>query len=131
MGLSLVAMVAAAFGLLPAALGALLQEAIDVAVILNALRVAFEAPAHVRLAGDDAALGLRFSGEHDPLRNGMETIRQAADALGTDPAGGVAACSSGPVRSSTTNCSRTRSPRTPSSTRCSPRRSAARTPSGR
>jgi len=87
MGLSLVAMVAAAFGLLPPALGALLQEAIDVAVILNALRVAFEHPAHVRLAGDDAALGLRFSGEHQALRRGMETIRQAADALGrTDPA---------------------------------------------
>jgi soluble P-type ATPase len=87
MGLSLVAMVAAAFGLLPPALGALLQEAIDVAVILNALRVAFEHPAHVRLEGDDAALGLRFSGEHEALRRGMETIRQAADALGrTDPA---------------------------------------------
>jgi heavy metal translocating P-type ATPase len=87
MGLSLVAMVAAAFGLLPPALGALLQEAIDVAVILNALRVAFEHPAHLRLEGDDAALGLRFSGEHEALRRGMETIRQAADALGrTDPA---------------------------------------------
>jgi len=87
MGLSLVAMVAAAFGLLPPAFGALLQEAIDVAVILNALRVAFEHPAHLRLAGDDAALGLRFSSEHEALRRGMETIRQAADALGrTDPA---------------------------------------------
>ncbi len=82
MGLSLVAMVAAAFGLLPPAFGALLQEAIDVAVILNALRVAIERPAHVRLAGDEAALGLRFSDEHTLLRRGMETIRQAADALG-------------------------------------------------
>ena len=37
-GLSAVAMVFAAVGLLPPAAGALLQEAIDVAVILNALR---------------------------------------------------------------------------------------------
>ncbi|MET3900929.1 P-type E1-E2 ATPase [Devosia sp. UYZn731] len=38
LGLSLIAMVAAAFGLLPPVEGALLQEVIDVAVILNALR---------------------------------------------------------------------------------------------
>jgi P-type E1-E2 ATPase len=38
MGLSLAAMVVAAVGLLPPAAGALVQEAIDVAVILNALR---------------------------------------------------------------------------------------------
>ena len=38
LGLSLVAMAFAAFGLLPPVLGALTQEAIDVAVILNALR---------------------------------------------------------------------------------------------
>src|SRR5215471_9155444 len=38
MGLSLAAMGVAAVGLLPALWGALLQEAIDVAVILNALR---------------------------------------------------------------------------------------------
>jgi heavy metal translocating P-type ATPase len=86
MGLSLAAMVAAAFGLLPPAVGALLQEAIDVAVILNALRVAIEQPAHVRLAGDDARLGLRFSDEHAALQRGLASIRQAADALGrTDP----------------------------------------------
>jgi P-type E1-E2 ATPase len=38
LGLSIAAMLAAAFGLLPPVQGALLQEAIDVAVILNALR---------------------------------------------------------------------------------------------
>ena len=37
-GLSLAAMVVAAFGFLPPVEGALLQEVIDVAVILNALR---------------------------------------------------------------------------------------------
>ena len=38
LGLSLAAMIAAAMGYLPVVQGALLQEAIDVAVILNALR---------------------------------------------------------------------------------------------
>jgi cation transport ATPase len=38
MGLSLVAMAAAALGYIPPVAGALLQEGIDVAVILNALR---------------------------------------------------------------------------------------------
>ena len=38
MGLSLIAMVAAALGHIPPIAGALLQEGIDVAVILNALR---------------------------------------------------------------------------------------------
>ena len=38
MGLSLVAMAVAAAGYLPPLAGALLQEGIDVAVILNALR---------------------------------------------------------------------------------------------
>jgi cation transport ATPase len=38
-GLSGIAMVFAAFGLIPPAAGALLQEGIDVLVILNALRV--------------------------------------------------------------------------------------------
>jgi heavy metal translocating P-type ATPase len=38
MGLSLIAMVCAAFGLIPPTLGAILQEGIDVLVIMNALR---------------------------------------------------------------------------------------------
>jgi cation transport ATPase len=38
MGVSLALMVAAAAGLVPPTVGALLQEALDVAVILNALR---------------------------------------------------------------------------------------------
>jgi heavy metal translocating P-type ATPase len=41
LGLSGVAMVLASFGYIPPVVGALLQEAIDVAVILNALRAAF------------------------------------------------------------------------------------------
>jgi cation transport ATPase len=38
MGLSLAGMIVAAFGYLPPVAGALLQEGIDLAVILNALR---------------------------------------------------------------------------------------------
>lgn len=47
LSLSLLAMVAAAFGYLPPVQGALLQEVIDVAVILNALR-ALSVPAEIR-----------------------------------------------------------------------------------
>jgi P-type E1-E2 ATPase len=45
LGLSSAAMVVASFGYIPPVVGALLQEAIDVAVILNALRAAFP-PSH-------------------------------------------------------------------------------------
>ena len=45
LGLSSAAMVVASFGYIPPVAGALLQEAIDVAVILNALRAAFP-PSH-------------------------------------------------------------------------------------
>jgi len=38
MGLSMAAMIVAAFGYLPPVAGALFQEAIDLSVILNALR---------------------------------------------------------------------------------------------
>jgi cation transport ATPase len=40
LGLSLAAMIVAAFGYIPPTIGALLQEGIDLAVILNALRAA-------------------------------------------------------------------------------------------
>src|SRR6516225_7867983 len=56
MGMSLVAMGAAAVGLLPVLWGALLQEAIDVAVILNALRALHQPASHAHLAAADAAL---------------------------------------------------------------------------
>lgn len=39
MGLSIIAMICAAFGLIPPTVGALLQEVIDICVIINALRV--------------------------------------------------------------------------------------------
>jgi soluble P-type ATPase len=86
MGMSVAAMVAAAAGLLPAVWGALLQEAIDVAVILNALRVLLPAGPQARLTADDAALSSRFSGEHQAIWADIQQLRTAADALGdADP----------------------------------------------
>lgn len=79
MGLSLVAMGFAAFGLLAPAAGALLQEVIDLAVILNALRA---------LRGDRSGtaplthraedLLRRFAGEHDRMRDDLSMLRAAA-----------------------------------------------------
>jgi heavy metal translocating P-type ATPase len=82
MGLSVAAMGVAAVGWLPPMFGALLQEAIDVAVILNALRVTTGRSEQPYLEAEDAELGRRFSGEHLRLRADLERIRDAGDALG-------------------------------------------------
>jgi heavy metal translocating P-type ATPase len=87
MAMSLAAMAAAAAGLLPAVWGALLQEAIDVAVILNALRVLRPAASRTRLAAADAALTRRFQAEHETVRAGIGQLRVAADSLGFVPPG--------------------------------------------
>ena len=80
-GLSLAAMVVAAFGYLPPTWGALLQEFIDVAVILNALRALRDTKSVTRLRGEDAALARRFSAEHASLRPDLARIRTVADLL--------------------------------------------------
>jgi len=85
MAMSLVAMGAAAAGLLPAVWGALLQEAIDVAVILNALRALRPPASQVRMAADDVALTRRFSREHVTIWADIEQLRAAADALADLP----------------------------------------------
>ncbi len=82
MAMSLVAMGAAAVGLLPAVWGALLQEGIDVAVILNALRALRPPMADGRLGPADAALTRRFQSEHEAIRADIEELRAAADSLG-------------------------------------------------
>jgi heavy metal translocating P-type ATPase len=82
MGMSVAAMAVAAAGLLPAVWGALLQEAIDVTVILNALRVLIPAAPRARLTAADAALNSRFSREHLAIWADIEQLRTAADALG-------------------------------------------------
>ncbi|WP_435832951.1 heavy metal translocating P-type ATPase [Nocardia vinacea] len=82
MSLSLMAMIVAAAGWLPPAAGALLQEGIDVAVILNALRALRGNPAlRTELAPDTEAMLRRFAGEHDALRDALGLLRTAADRL--------------------------------------------------
>jgi heavy metal translocating P-type ATPase len=81
MGMSLAAMGAAAAGLLPAVWGALLQEAIDVAVILNALRALAPVRPEVRLTTADTDLTRRFSAEHQTIRADVEQLRTVAQTL--------------------------------------------------
>ncbi len=83
--LSLLAMGAAALGLLPPAWGALLQELIDVAVILNALRVLKVPGGETRVNAADEALVHQFSGEHRSLRPDLDRLRVAADQIGVVP----------------------------------------------
>ncbi|MFD0226252.1 heavy metal translocating P-type ATPase [Streptomyces hirsutus] len=84
--MSLAAMVAAAAGLLPPAAGALLQEGIDVAVIVNALRVLRTGPAaRPALTPTTEALIHRFAAEHDDLQDVLESVRAAADRLSDSP----------------------------------------------
>jgi Hemerythrin HHE cation binding domain. len=76
----------AAVGLLPPTAGALLQEAIDVTVIVNALRAL--RPGWGGRRGLDApakTLLLRFEDEHARLRPPLDLIRQVADGIGTEP----------------------------------------------
>ncbi|MCX5062740.1 MULTISPECIES: heavy metal translocating P-type ATPase [unclassified Streptomyces] len=83
--MSLAAMAAAAFGLLPPAVGALLQEGIDAAVILNALRaLRVDRSARPALAPATEALIHRFAAEHDDLQDVLEAVRSAADRLSAD-----------------------------------------------
>jgi hemerythrin-like domain-containing protein len=84
-GMSMAAMVVAGLGFLPPSAGALVQEAIDVAVILNALRARGGGLTRRPIAAVDAELARRFVTEHDALRPGLDRLRQAADGLGTHP----------------------------------------------
>ncbi|MGW2832668.1 heavy metal translocating P-type ATPase [Streptomyces sp. NPDC001286] len=84
--MSLAAMAAAAAGLLPPAAGALLQEGIDVAVILNALRaLRVDQAARPPLTPAAEALIHRFAAEHDDLQDVLESVRAAADRLSDTP----------------------------------------------
>jgi len=82
MGLSLVAMVLAALGLLPPAVGAVVQEVIDVLAIGIALRAALPGKLHsiAMVPGDvDTARLLRT--EHDAMQPLIEQIRTVTDGL--------------------------------------------------
>jgi len=81
MGLSLLAMVVAALGYLPPLYGAALQEVIDVAVILNALRVLRIQPlrtSQYRLAPAEAE---RLHAEHRELEPVLDRLTTVADRL--------------------------------------------------
>lgn len=79
MGLSLAAMGFAAVGWLPPAVGALLQEGIDLAVILNALRaLRGDHTGPPPLSADAEKLVRRFSAEHDRMRDDLSILRDAA-----------------------------------------------------
>jgi soluble P-type ATPase len=89
MSLSLAAMAIAALGWLPPAAGALLQEGIDIAVILNALRALRGNPAvQVELSDGTEQMLRRFAAEHDEMRDTIGLLREAADRLaaGNNPA---------------------------------------------
>lgn len=84
MALSLIAMMAAAFGYLPPLAGAVLQELIDVAVILNALR-ALRAGPEGRPASIPQAQARRLQSEHDDLEQVLDQVRWLADSVASLP----------------------------------------------
>lgn len=87
MALSGLAMVVAALGWLPPVAGALVQEGIDVAVILNALR-ALTIGRRARRAGLGAEESRALLADHAALRGVIDRLRRAANLLdgadGTD-----------------------------------------------
>jgi hemerythrin-like domain-containing protein len=86
MSLSLLVMAIAALGYLPPAPGALLQEGIDLAVILNALRALRGNPAtRVQLGAGTEQLLHRFAAEHDQLRDTIGLLRDSANRLAAGP----------------------------------------------
>jgi len=82
MTLSGVAMGFAAVGLLPPIAGALTQEVIDVAVILNALRALTSAHqfGHRKMP---AAAAMKLRQDHERMETALDTLREIADALDT------------------------------------------------
>jgi hypothetical protein len=81
MGISLIAMVFAAAGALPVIAGALLQEAIDVAVILNALRALGGGLERTVQVAGWAETRTRLAAEHRDLAAGIALLRSTADGL--------------------------------------------------
>lgn len=85
MGLSLVAMVAAALGLLPPAAGAVIQEVIDVLAIGIALLALLPGTVHtITMAPADIDTAQVLKVEHDAVLAVVEQIRAVADALSTE-----------------------------------------------
>jgi soluble P-type ATPase len=86
MTLSLLAMTAAAFGWIAPAPGALLQEGIDVAFILNALRALRGGrSSELTVTRETGLLLQRFDHQHDDLRGALTLIRNAAEQVSSQP----------------------------------------------
>jgi heavy metal translocating P-type ATPase len=85
MGLSFVGMLLGAFGKLQPVSGALVQEAIDVAVILNALRALRPDRRSRQAAGPGSHVGDRFQAEHREFAPDLARVRTVADRLDTLP----------------------------------------------
>ena len=81
MGLSAAGMVAAAFGYLPPIAGALVQEVIDVAVILNALRALADGRAGRRRDPAAVERSRQFRDEHRKMHEDVRRLRGVADRL--------------------------------------------------
>jgi len=88
MTLSGLAMGFAAIGLLPPIAGALTQEAIDVAVILNALRALTSGHkfGHRKMP---AAAAMTLRQDHERMETTLDRLREIADALDTAEGGGA------------------------------------------
>lgn len=85
MGLSAVAMMVAAFGFLPPAAGAIVQEVIDVLAIGIALRAVSPGRTHtISMAAEDVATATRLHVEHNAILPLVEQIRSSADRLTDD-----------------------------------------------
>ncbi|WP_099867429.1 heavy metal translocating P-type ATPase [Pararhizobium haloflavum] len=84
LALSLVAMIVAAFGYLPPVAGALTQEAIDVAVILNALRALGPI---ARAERKDAGDRLQVEREHRAIARAVDRLQEMSDKLDDEASG--------------------------------------------
>jgi hypothetical protein len=117
MGLSSAAMGFAAFGFIPPVAGAVLQEGIDVAVIMNALRVLRRPAWEVPFNAIPEQWARQLHGGHAELRPGLDEIRLPADQL--DELGTVAVAR---LRHSPTSCGgMSLSTSAPTNTTCTPR----------
>ncbi|MFC4070420.1 hemerythrin domain-containing protein [Actinoplanes subglobosus] len=86
MGLSVVAMLAAAAGLLPPVAGALVQEGIDLGAIAIAMTALIPGRSHtVTLRADDVATARRLFAEHREMLPLVERVRAVADGLDVPP----------------------------------------------
>ena len=128
MGLSIAAMLFAMTGVLPPVAGALLQEAIDVIVILNALRALTGGLEKTPRIPGWTEISIRLRDEHRELAPSIARIRALADGLDSlPPAEALAELRAGPHVPRPTRSSRTRRTRTARSSRSSPARSATTT----